>query len=833
MESERQAIETTCIQLMSGRSSNSNPNPQNQLRWHKRLGVQRYWRLLERILAMPPAEFRHRLWHKVRPQLASPGASAQAQKKRADRHAAAFVEALGTNPIERISLQLETRFLFGPKQQVSYTDFLSNKLPEAAGRITTLADQICDGKLEIFNTSIDLRPGQTDWQADPCSGRRIWPSIPLREWDAIEESAADIKYVWELNRHQFLPTLGRAYWITGKDRYAQRASELIIDWIHSNPYRLGVNWCSHLEIAVRSISWLWTLPFLIHYPGLGREDLRIWLTSIAHHHFHLIHNLSVYTDPTNHLIGEGTGLWLLSTCLPDLPQAAEQSVRSRELLVSELLRQNEEDGANKERASSYHRFVLDFYLQVLIVARKIGDPLPAESNHRIASMVDFAASLAGSHGLAPMFGDSDDARGIPLPEYSHWDFGDIKLTGAAIFQRADWLSQLDKASEIALWLLGPDETQKCSDMPREYAPQSGKLFPRGGFYFSDLLHQECNAEAVFDVGPLGLWPNASHGHADALSLLIRVNGNFVLTDPGTGTYYSSDAVRNTLRATAAHNTVTVDDLDQADIFGRFKWVNPLKITVEDSWTDHDFCLIQASHDGYHRLRQRVTHRRAVLGIRASAWYVVDHLSGSGQHSITRSFHFPPGVEVRKQGPNSVYAYDSAGGVGLQFTFFDLAPSGIESLAIDNHGIWSDRYGVWQPAARLRLTSTIALPVALCVRISPIVTAPFRSEAGPVATAQILDSQERKLYELTVNDGKSSTREMLLFNPNQNQVELAQRIGSNAELAFVEMDADRSISRMLSKGCGARTLAGDVCMTNTAAQSYSTYMADSGDASSLN
>ena len=56
---------------------------------------------------------------------------------------------------------------------------------------------------------------------------------------------------------------------------------MVADWLVQNPGGLGVNWCSHLEVAMRSISWLWTLPYVIAWDGLDADVLRRWLISLA------------------------------------------------------------------------------------------------------------------------------------------------------------------------------------------------------------------------------------------------------------------------------------------------------------------------------------------------------------------------------------------------------------------------------------------------------------------------------------------------------------------------------------------------------------------------
>src|SRR5262249_62005662 len=76
---------------------------------------------------------------------------------------------------------------------------------------------------------------------------------------------------------------------------------------------------------------------------------------------------------------------------------------------------------------------------------------------------------------------------------------------------------------------------------------------------------------VIDHGPLGMAPGYGHGHADALSLSACVRGEGLLIDPGTYGYNLGEKWRRYFRSTRAHNTVTVDGLDQALQVGTFLW----------------------------------------------------------------------------------------------------------------------------------------------------------------------------------------------------------------------------------------------------------------------
>ena len=100
-----------------------------------------------------------------------------------------------------------------------------------------------------------------------------------------------------------------------------------------------------------------------------------------------------------------------------------------------------------------------------------------------------------------------------------------------------------------------------------------RLFRAGGYAVLHAAPGATPARLVFDCGPLGYLPHASHGHADLLSVLVDVGGEEMLIDPGTFAYWDAHGRRDLFRATRSHNTIEVDGHDQADGFDPFMWLN--------------------------------------------------------------------------------------------------------------------------------------------------------------------------------------------------------------------------------------------------------------------
>ncbi len=73
-----------------------------------------------------------------------------------------------------------------------------------------------------------------------------------------------------------------------------------------------------------------------------------------------------------------------------------------------------------------------------------------------------------------------------------------------------------------------------------------KTFSAGEFYYrirqrirTHVLDKHAmNAHKENDAAPLGFLSIAAHGHADALSFILHVDGSPILVDPGTFMYHT-------------------------------------------------------------------------------------------------------------------------------------------------------------------------------------------------------------------------------------------------------------------------------------------------------
>ncbi|MCA1641892.1 MAG: alginate lyase family protein [Acidobacteria bacterium] len=272
------------------------------------------------------------------------------------------------------------------------------------------AERIVAGRFDLLGLR-DLSFGdEIDWHFEPVSGRRA----PLAHWSRIDylnaEVAGDKKVTWELNRHQHFMTLGRAYVVTGDERYAETFAAHLSSWMEANPPKQGINWASSLEVSFRAISWLWALHFFRDSPHLSPELFARALKFLRVHARHLETYLSTYFSPNTHLTGEALGLFYLGTLLPELSGAARWRETGGRVLVAQLARQVRADGTYFEQASYYQRYTADFYTHFLLLSLANGESVESHVERKLSALLDHLLHVTRPDGTTPLYGEKRGAR---------------------------------------------------------------------------------------------------------------------------------------------------------------------------------------------------------------------------------------------------------------------------------------------------------------------------------------------------------------------------------------------------------------------------------------
>ncbi len=462
-----------------------------------------------------------------------------------------------------------------------------------------------------------------DWHLDPVWSRRS----PLLHWTQLNPldtaTVGDSKVVWELNRHQWIAGLAQAYALTGQEVYAERALAAIESWIEANPYGLGVNWSSSLEVSYRLMSWAWTLMLLRDSPALTAERITLVLAYFWLHANYVARYLSTYFSPNTHLTGEALGLFYAGTLFPEFRQAGRWRDLGERILVTESRSQICPDGVHFERSTCYHRYTVETYLQFLMLAERNGLKVSPKVRDRVCRAIEFLLAIRRPDASLPEIGDADGGRLMPLVERDQCDPRGVFALGAAMFGRSDFAWAAEGLAADVLWLRGEAGAAEFASLKAvaPFAPAS-RMFPSGGYVVMTSAWERDAHQMVVDVGPLGCSFSSGHGHADLLSVQCSAFGEPVLVDAGTYCYTAEMEWRNFFRGTGAHSTLMVGGRDQVNTDGPFSWRGRARVHVREWRTSPHVDLVDASHSAYAGL----THRRRVLFVKPDYWVIVDEVN---------------------------------------------------------------------------------------------------------------------------------------------------------------------------------------------------------------
>ena len=566
----------------------------------------------------------------------------------------------------------------------------------AAAAVVARAERVCQGKFDLLGMrGLDFgRP--VDWRLEPLSGKKS----PLVHWSRIDylnaEVAGDKKIVWELNRQQHFMTLGRAYWHTGDERYAQVFAAHADTWLDANPPKLGINWVSSLELAFRAVSWLWALYFFKDSPSLTPALFLRLAKSLVLHAWHLESYLSTYFSPNTHLTGEALGLYYLGTLLSGCRDAARWRDTGRRILLAQLDRQIRPDGVYFEQSTYYHRYTTDFYLHLYLLAEANQDEAVLGDDRlrgKLTALLDHLLYVTRPDGTTPFFGDDDGGRLVQLDERPCADFRATLMTGAALFARADYKYVAGEPTEEVLWLTGARGWRSLAALAPAPPAQTSRAFPDGGYY---VMRDGWMADAnymLLDAGPHGAPAlNYGHAHADALAFDLAAHGRTLLVDPGTYTYTGASEWRDHFRTTQAHNTLTVDGASSSVPASPFRWQHIANASARTWLTTPRFDYLVAEHDGYLRLAPPARHERGVLFLKRDYWIVRDRVATTGQHRCDLTFQFAPDAAPVLSDKDDCVREASLGAAGLEL--YTFAPGGAWRR---EEGYVSPAYGARMPA----------------------------------------------------------------------------------------------------------------------------------------
>ena len=370
------------------------------------------------------------------------------------------------------------------------------------------------------------------------------------------------------------------------------AHALLRDWAESHPPGAPVAWHPY-PTAMR----------LTHALTSGHAWEADVQASLYRQAGWLARTLETY-HPGNHLIENARALVLAGEHFAGQGEADAWAETGRRIVRRETPDQVLPDGAYFERSPMYHALMLHAWADVLNVTPP-EHPDAAGLTRTVREMARALTSMCHPDGQIALFNDAT----------------------------------LEVAPEPAA-LLGYAERLVGS----LGAPPSD--LPAAGLY---RLVDGAAATVLADYGAIGPDYLPAHAHADVFSFEASFGGVRFVTDTGVSEYAGPRRAYD--RGTPAHNTVSVDGRDQAEVWSSFRVARRWAPTAVERSDTGGVSRVRGTFDGWaHLVGDGLSHRREMILDSASRRLtIVDDVQGEGRHALVARLHLHPEVTVSPEG----------------------------------------------------------------------------------------------------------------------------------------------------------------------------------------
>jgi hypothetical protein len=599
-----------------------------------------------------------------------------------------------------------SRFFFDPKALGQYQKALRSEFPKSCSQIIRRADKAVAHIFDMLGSGERSLGDKIDWHKDFKSGKR-WEPKPfynIRIVDFTDNS--DVKVPWELSRLQFLPDLGRAYWLTGNLNYGNEFREILKNWDEANPVDIGVNWTCSMEVAIRAINIIWGLHYFAQ--DIDEDFLRRVIRLLYYHGLHIEKNLEYVASGanSNHLISDFLGLLYLGILFPEFDRAKKWKRVATEGLEREIRNQVFSDGPDYECSTSYHRLVLEMFLSAFILGRVNAISFSDVYKDRLRKMIDFSLAMTPTSGHVPLMGDNDDGFVVKLSTDDPTDHRELIDLGLVVFgERVPYTIPM---TEERLWYLGLDSLIIFSS----HKNASSQQFKKGGY----AIIKNDDFQLVFNCAGIPEKSIGGHKHNDLLSFTLEIEGKPYLIDPGTFCYSADFKMRNLSRSTAFHNTVTIDGREQNRFFEKrlFYMSHDAKPHISLWANTGDCVVVSASHTGYARLNDAIIHKRTIwVSLEAYSIMIQDDFAGkeNDNHTFDLSY-MTPSRDVSRTDLNSAAVGDQK----YKHLIINVSEACLKDGKIKAIEYFP-RYGAKEPATLITYTYLSRLPFQIITKIA--------------------------------------------------------------------------------------------------------------------
>lgn len=536
--------------------------------------------------------------------------------------------------------QKKRQFAFADKYCFYIQEHISNSVIEA--------DRCLKGYYAIFGSDsvymlepawhTDVHLLQQTPQADAQFPNDIFYADIKIAVGQSKQLTKDVKVPWYLSCLRHVNTIGYAYKQTGNSKYTNWFCEHIDNWLDSNPFLLGVNWVSPLEVAIRAINLVWAFYFFKDTQAISSKFWERYCCSLYDHLLYLENNWETYDGRTNnHYLSNLVGYLYLLWFFKDFSESKQKIRWCWSQILKEFEWQIFDEGTSYEGSTAYHRLVTELFYHALGLAKELNLVWPETAQQKFERMCLFINNCFVNNNYYITIGDDDSGRVLP------WSSFDTK-----------------KSTEQVL--LSQTVLQVLSQSISKYSA-FGLTFIKTDSWYMSLRHQ-----AYTKRQPSG------HFHNDIGSITLAVHDIPLIIDPCSYVYTASSYWRNNFRSVQAHNSFYIEELENIDTPLFELALEEGRGSIASQETEKELTVFFA-HDLYKKYGIRAeraikinknTHELIII----DRWRSLESVPTSSKRS-TWNFILAPEIRAQKTDQEILFYKQDCLIASLQIVEFDL------------------------------------------------------------------------------------------------------------------------------------------------------------------
>ncbi len=426
---------------------------------------------------------------------------------------------------------------------------------------------------------------------------------------------------WQLHRHKWFTPMGKAYRVSGDEKYAREWTLEYIDWIRKNPlvkldkaaYEMADDnlkgdsdnsrfaW-RPLETSHRLQDQCLQFQLFVDSPAFTPEFLTEFLVN---YHRHAVHILGNYSAQGNHLLFEAQRMLMAGSFFPEYREAEAWRRSGVEILNREILKQVLPDGGHYELDPHYHLATIEIFYKSLQIADLNGfrNDFPQSYADAVENMIMFYTDII-------------------FPDYTNPCFSDAKITNrkTMLNNYRKWQKVFPENQVIRYFATEGQEGSLPDHLSKGFLDTGFFVFRNG--WGEDAL------QMVVKAGPAGEW----HAQPDFGTFEMWYNGKCLFQDSGSYVYEGKDPEimewRKWFRASSHHNTLTMNDQDVDKVPSKTLLWQP----------EGDVQILVTEHPSYKNL----THRRSIFFVDGKYFVIVDEAIGKMKGWVNLHYQMPRG-----------------------------------------------------------------------------------------------------------------------------------------------------------------------------------------------